>query len=56
MAKINLDKYYTSKELAKHCIDTFWRHCFGITEIMAEFKNGLKLLIYDTLSKVKKLQ
>ena len=35
MAKINLDKYYTPKELAKHCIDTFWRTYFdGITEII----------------------
>jgi len=32
--KIDLDKYYTDKKLAKHCIDTFWRTCFGVTEII----------------------
>ena len=32
--KIDLDKYYTDKKLAKHCIDTFWRKCFGVTEII----------------------
>ena len=32
MAKINLDKYYTSKELAKHCIDVVNRLGLEITE------------------------
>ena len=32
--KIDLDKYYTDKKLAKHCIDTFWRNCFGVTEVI----------------------
>ena len=32
MAKINLDKYYTSKELAKHCIDVVNKLGLEITE------------------------
>jgi len=31
---IELDKFYTPKQVAKDCIDTFWRTCFGITEII----------------------
>ena len=34
MAKINLDKYYTSKELAKHCIDLVNELGLEITEII----------------------
>ena len=34
MAKINLDKYYTSKELAKHCIDVVNNLGLEITEII----------------------
>ena len=40
MAKINLDKYYTDKNIAKHCIDTFWRKCFGVTEIIEPSAGG----------------
>lgn len=32
MAKINLDKYYTSNELAKHCIDVVDELGLEITE------------------------
>ena len=31
---IELDKFYTPKQVAKDCIDTFWRTCFDITEII----------------------
>jgi len=31
---IELDKFYTPKQVAKDCIDTFWRTCFGVTEII----------------------
>jgi hypothetical protein len=31
---IELDKFYTPKQVAKDCIDTVWRTCFGITEII----------------------
>ena len=31
---IELDKFYTPKEVAKKCIDIFWRTCFDITEII----------------------
>jgi hypothetical protein len=31
---IELDKFYTPKQVAKECIDTFWRTCFNITEII----------------------
>ena len=31
---IKLDKFYTPKQVAKDCIDTFWRTCSGITEII----------------------
>lgn len=34
MAKLNLDKYYTSKELAKHCIDVVNNLGLDITEII----------------------
>jgi len=31
---IELDKFYTPKQVAKDCIDTFWRTCFDVTEII----------------------
>lgn len=31
---IELDKFYTPKQVAKDCIDMFWRTCFGVTEII----------------------
>ena len=31
---IELDKFYTPKQVAKYCIDTFWRTCFDVTEII----------------------
>jgi hypothetical protein len=31
---IELDKFYTPKQVAKDCIDTFWGTCFDITEII----------------------
>ena len=31
---IELDKFYTPKQVAKDCIDTFWKTCFDVTEII----------------------
>lgn len=31
---IELDKFYTPKQVAKECINTFWRTCFDVSEII----------------------